>query len=387
MPYVRHVLSGVREGVICVREASAALDLSRRRVYQLYGDYLRACAQGVAEQWEPGRSGGNHRPAFPEQVEALLRKLLGAKPPLSYGFATSEVHRRLGLELDRATVRRWAIAASLQHTQPIRQPRAAVRRWQCAQVGALWQLDASAHRWFGSYGPQTVLLDMVDDCTRVITGARLYGQETLLAYFDFLPRALEAYGLPLALYVDYHSFFFSQEPEALTQLGHALKFYGITLKYAPTPEAKGKIERQHQFWQNRLPPLFILEKVGQIIPANLIIDPLRLHHNQHEIHREIACTPQAAWQAALSEGRTVLRPLPKCPWWKYIWSLRSTVRVGPDGRVPVGTQRLRVELPPRQPLVRCLHPNGAITILKESPAIGKLPLVVLHYPLQAKVQL
>lgn len=43
-------------------------------------------------------------------------------------------------------------------------------------------------------------------------------------------------GLPLALCVDYHSFCFSSVPEALTQLGTALR-------YAPTPQAKGKIER------------------------------------------------------------------------------------------------------------------------------------------------
>lgn len=48
-------------------------------------------------------------------------------------------------------------------------------------------------------------------------------------------RLLEV-GLPLALCVDYHSFCFSSVPEALTQLGTALR-------YAPTPQAKGKIER------------------------------------------------------------------------------------------------------------------------------------------------
>jgi hypothetical protein len=384
---VRHLLAGIRAGQVTARQAADALELSRRRIYQLYSDYLRACALGAVEQWVPGCSGGNHRPALPQDVEELLRNLLGAKPPLAYGFAASEVHRRLGLKLDRATVRRWAIGAHLQHAQPVRRPRAAVRRWQCSEVGALWQLDASPHRWFGDYGPLTALLDMLDDCSRVITGARLYVRETLLAYFDFLPRAFEAYGLPLALYVDYHSFFFSQEPEALTQLGRALKFYGVSLKYAPTPEAKGKIERQHLFWQNRLPPLFTLERVGQVAAANVIIDQLWHHHNQNEIHREIARTPDSAWQAALDEGRSVLRPAPKCPWWKYIWSLRSTVRVGPDGRVPVGTQRLRVELPPRQILVRCLHPSGAITILKEPPNPLHLPIVVLNYPLHEKVQL
>ena len=68
--------------------------------------------------------------------------------------------------------------------------------------------------------------------------------ETLLAHFDFLSRAFQAHGLPLALYVDYHSFFFTHIPDAFTQLGAALHFYGVALRYAPTPQAKGKIEPQ-----------------------------------------------------------------------------------------------------------------------------------------------
>jgi len=65
------------------------------------------------------------------------------------------------------------------------------------------------------------LLDMLDDCSRVIVGARLYPRECLLAYMDFLPRAFEEYGFPLALYVDYHSFFFSKLPDNLTYLAEA----------------------------------------------------------------------------------------------------------------------------------------------------------------------
>ena len=55
--------------------------------------------------------------------------------------------------------------------------------------------------------------------------------------------------------------FFAQNPDALTQLGWALKFYDISFLYAPTPQAKGKIEREHQFWQGRLPPYFASEEI------------------------------------------------------------------------------------------------------------------------------
>jgi transposase InsO family protein len=256
---------------------------------------------------------------------------------------------------------------------------AAVRRWQCSDIGSLWQLDASPHHWFGDQGPLVPLLDIIDDCSRVITGASLYPRETLLAYLDFLPRTFQAYGLPVALYVDYHSFFFHDHPEALTQLGLALKFYGVSLKYAPTPQAKGKIERSHLFWQNRLPALFLVEKVAEISAANALLGMLRTHHNEQEVHREIQMTPCAAWQQAIQEHRSVLRPAPRCPWWPYVWSIRTSMKVGSDGRVPVGAQRLRVELPPHTRVIRCVQPSGTTSFITNTPQPGKLPQIALNW--------
>src|SRR5487761_1970501 len=46
---------------------------------------------------------------------------------------------------------------------------------------------------------------------------------------------------------------------------------------------------------------------------------------------------------AKKEKRPALRPAPNCPWWPYVWSGRPALKVGPGGRVPIGTQRLRLE--------------------------------------------
>ena len=62
-------------------------------------------------------------------------------------------------------------------------------------------------------------------------------------------------------------------------MGWALKFYDISLRYAPTPQAKGKVEREHQFWQGRLPAYFASEKITEIEVANRHIEDLRAHHN------------------------------------------------------------------------------------------------------------
>jgi type I restriction-modification system DNA methylase subunit len=115
------------------------------------------------------------------------------------------------------------------------------------------------------------------------------------------------------LKADYHSIFFTHDPDALTQLGWALKFYDISFLYAPTPQAKGKVEREHQFWQGRLPACFASEKIIEIEVANPHIDDLRAHRNAQEIHRELRQTPQRAWDQARKEKRSVRRPAPRCP--------------------------------------------------------------------------
>jgi hypothetical protein len=224
-------------------------------------------------------------------------------------------------------------------------------------------------------------LDILDDATRLNTGARLYLAETLLAHFDFLSGVFQAHGLPLALYVDCHSFFYTHNPEAFTQLGAALHFYGVDLRYAPTPQAKGKIERRHDYWQKRLPPLLAADQILELHSANALLDQLLLHVNQHEIHRELGTTPpHVARQQALAENRSVFRPAPACPWWPFVWSQQTRVRVGDDGQVPVGTQRQRIDAPPRSTVIRCLRPDGDIYYLRHAPDLKAKPIVLLHVP-------
>ena len=66
--------------------------------------------------------------------------------------------------------------------------------------------------------------------------------------------------------------------------GAALRFYEVSLRYAPTPQAKGKIERAHDFWQKRLPPIFAAKHIATLPPANALLEKLRLHHNARELH-------------------------------------------------------------------------------------------------------
>ena len=314
------------------------------------------------------------------EVVSLLTKLLSSKPPSSYSAAASELHRRLKFQTNRASVRRWALQNNLAPDTRYKQAPKPVQRWQVRDLGALWQYDASPHAWLPGSSDKQVLLDLLDDATRLNTGARLYPRETLLAHFDFLSGVFQVHGLPLALYVDYHSFFYTHNPDAFTQLGAALHFYGVALRYAPTPQAKGKIERRHDYWQKRLPPLLAADQILELCGANTLLAQLLAQANEHEIHRELGTTPQAASHRALAENRSVLRPAPACPWWPYVWSQQTHVRVGDDGKVPVGLHRLTIAASPHSTVLRCLRPDGDVFYLRDAPDPRAKPIVLLHCP-------
>jgi hypothetical protein len=366
-PLIRHVFAQFRSGVFNAIQAREQLDLSKTRFYKLYADYLRACARHSQQDWVPGLSGGDHIAPWPDKVTELLRKRLSSKPPSSYSFAASEAARLLDFKIDRAQVRRWAIKNGLAHATTAPKPKAPVRRWQRSSLGELWQLDATPHRWFSDSKLLWPMLNMLDDCSRLFLVSKIYEREVLLSYFDLLPRAFVDFGLPLALYVDYHSLFFSSVPDALTQLGWALRFYGVSLRYAPTPQAKGKVEREHQYWQKRLPAYFASEQIQCLDQANREIDKLRAHRNGHEKHRELGMTAQTAWNLALQDKRTALRKAPDCPWWPYVWSQRTLIKVGSDGRVPIGSERLRVEAPSGTKVIHCTHATHHFSILLKEP--------------------
>ncbi len=95
---------------------------------------------------------------------------------------------------------------------------------QRSRIGELWQLDATPHPWFADCSQSFPMINMLDDCSRVFTASRIYQSENLLAYFDLLPGAFTEFGMPLEIYVDFHSLFFTHTPQALTQLGRALHF-------------------------------------------------------------------------------------------------------------------------------------------------------------------
>lgn len=377
IPHVHDVLEQLCGRSISAEQACASLGIGKTRLYELRSEYLRVRASGDLPGWSPGCSGGNHATAWDQRVCTFLRSAVDAG--YNYAFAASEAERLFGAVLARSQVRHWAIRENIVPApKPPRLP-AHLRRWQRQAVGELWQMDATPDYWFGRHEPSYPLLDMLDDCSRLQVGCAIYRHENVPAYLHFLHGAFMQYGLPLEIYVDHAGIFAGNKENSISRLGERLKFYDVSFLFANTPESKGKVERIHQIWQDRLPPYFALNGLtpsSDLEVVNGHITDLREHRNKHEKHRELSMTPQVAWDTAIEQGRNKLRQIPKEPWWNYVWSVWYPVVIEHGGHVHFRQETFPTQGTPGTRATLCEHLDGTVSIIKERPNKQKLPLVL-----------
>jgi len=161
------------------------------------------------------------------------------------------------------------------------------RRERRSSLGSLVQMDGSHHDWFEGRGPKCVLMVMIDDATS-LTFARFYPAETTEAAFDVFDRWVIERGLPRSLYVDRHSIYRDEDhPDKPTQFGRAMKQLGVKLILAHSPQAKGRVERRHAVFQDRLVKEMRLRKINTIQAANALLDGMFLA----EVNRRYAVKP------------------------------------------------------------------------------------------------
>jgi hypothetical protein len=102
-------------------------------------------------------------------------------------------------------------------------------------------------------------MDMVDDATNTVL-CRLGEQETIWAAVGVLRAWIGKYGVPQALYTDWKNVYKRQPTEAeglrgevpLTQFGRMCQRLRIEIIAASSPQAKGRVERNHGTHQDRL---------------------------------------------------------------------------------------------------------------------------------------
>jgi transposase len=271
------LMTRVAEGLLKLRMAAEMLRVSYRQVKRIWRRYRREGDAGLVHR-SRGRSSNRMRSAAErKRAVTLYSKRYAGFGPL---LASEHLAKDHGIVVDHETLRRWLLVAESWHSRRRRAAHRAARERRPRQ-GDLVQIDGSEHDWFEGRGVRAVLMVMIDDATNT-TLARFYPAEDTAAAYDIFERYMSLYGLPAALYPDRDSIYVCTREASLeedlanvgpeTQFARAMRELGVDMIPAYSPQAKGRVERRHGLFQDRLVKEMRLLDIRTIEAANVYLD-------------------------------------------------------------------------------------------------------------------
>src|SRR4029077_11049828 len=198
-------------------------------------------------------------------------------------------------------------------------------------------------------------LSMIDDATGVRLSL-LSEEETTAGAMELLRRWIERYGIPRSLYVDRKNVYITDRAPTieeelagelpLTAFGKACHRLGIELIAAGSPQAKGRVERSHAVYQDRLVKEIRLQGWSTLEEVNEHLESF-----DEELNRRFAVEPAQAEDAhgglapgldlsavlAWEETRSVRND------WTLSYQSRWLQIVGPKRNLPAAKSRVTVQ--------------------------------------------
>ena len=293
------VLSQVAGNGWTLVQAAERMGVSYRQAKRLWNRYKAMGAVGLVHG-NVGRKSNHAKPMrLRRRILALVRKKYGGEPGERFGptLAAEHLQQDDGMVVGVETLRQWMLAEGLWSGE--RRGRAHRRRRERkAHFGELVQLDGSFHDWLEGRGPRGCLMNMVDDATGT-TLCRLGKEETIWAAVGVLRAWIERYGVPQALYTDWKNVYV-REPNAQerirgeeprTQFGRMCDELGIAIIAASSPQAKGRVERNHGTHQDRLVKKLRVMNICSLEEANGYLE--EKYCEQHNVRFSVtAAAPQ-----------------------------------------------------------------------------------------------
>ncbi|MEO5804573.1 MAG: hypothetical protein ABIR24_13685 [Verrucomicrobiota bacterium] len=247
-----------------------------------------------------------------------------------------------------------------------------------AQIGELWQLDASPHRWFPHSKISFPMLNMLDDCSRLFTGSKLYERELLLSCFDFLPAAFSGPRLSPATLRRLPQPFLHARSRRAHALGAAHKFSTLACATPPRrrPRAKSNANTNS----------------GKAVCR--LISPAKKSPNwrSQPAHRRAASPSQrqgsssriasnSATSLEQRQKRKTFRSASGAPLSLVTLCLECAhpnQSRAATAASPSGSQRLRIEKSPGDKVILCQLPTGHHSVLAHVPDHKQKPVLLFN---------
>ncbi len=281
------IIQRVYRSELTVGQAALVMGLSERQCYRVKARVGKAGAKGVVH-------GNRGRPCKRKIKDKTVRRILELARGKYQGFndhhLTEKLKEQESIELSREKVRRILRAQGIASPKKRRGIKHRSRRERRPAEGMMLQVDGSPHDWLQGLGPPMCLIGAIDDATSKVMGGLFVGAESSWGYFTQFSEIFHVHGLPQSIYTDCHSVFWTdREPtlaeqlinkKPLTEVGRGLEDLGVTLILAHSPQAKGRIERLWNTFQDRLVSELRLAKAKTVQQAQAVLERYIPEHNR-----------------------------------------------------------------------------------------------------------
>jgi hypothetical protein len=298
----------VKRGQKTLKSVSLELGMSYRQAKRVYRRYLSGGDEALIH-------GNKGKPSNHRTDSALLQKAIALYKEKYHDFGPTFAQEKM-LEQDKLaigvdTLRRGLISAGLWEAKKKRSEYRS-RRNARERFGELVQFDGSHHDWFEGRRARCCLITLIDDATKTRL-SQFFEEETMFGAMTVLKMWIETYGIPESLYCDKkNAFVLTREPtdsELLagvfrpqSHFGKACGRLGIEVIAANSPQAKGRVERNHGIDQDRLIKELRLVGISTLQQANNFLVQTYLPHMNGKFSRP----PRKADDAHVSPGTVAL---------------------------------------------------------------------------------
>lgn len=362
--FVSLTLDKFNAGLLDVTTAAAQLGVGRSQVYRMRTLWLAA-----RKTYCPKASGGDRHGNWPAEVHAFLTDFLRLQNPANYQLVCDELVRLYNFSRARSSVEAY-VKAHFAHLVPAPPKRHRVyRRFRRASMGELWQHDSSIHQWWPAPRKQTLLLTL-DDHSGLNVAGRFVTSDTTWNHFLHFREAFENHGIPEIIYTDGLSLFgpssSDDRDDPKSQFQRALHALDITHLVAPTPQAKGKIERRFGTFQKRLVTLLAHARVTTWEQADEVLQ-MEIRRQNNKLNRSTGKIPARVCEEAILAGKTSMRPCPPSALLDLHLSLRTSRRVNNDSSIDFEGLNYEISPTKRKFVTIVHHPSAKFWVVEHPP--------------------
>jgi len=352
-----------------ISQKTAALHLNRseRQIRRLYGKYK---VGGLNSLIHGNYGKPSSRKIVQETELKAIEWLKEYGPDFGSTFAQEKLVEYMEIKVSVGTVRNWQKSHGLlKRKHKINKP-VFNRRERKTHFGHMVQIDGSPHDWFQGRSPECMLLTAIDDATGRIV-ARFESGETTEGLMRLMWQYVEQYGIPHIAYTDqggpYKIHINNQEKDRMTQFHRALHELTVKLIHANSPQAKGRVERNHRTNQDRLIKEMGLRKISTMKDANRYLQEEYLP----QFNKRFTVAPARSQDIHKPAKRFNLN---------NIFSIHEKRIVQNDGVIQFDKQlyqitKNRIYARPKSVITIKKHLNGTMTFWLGSVELGVEPIV------------